>query len=240
MIKIKKIVILLFCFVQILYSATAEQIENYLSLSRSDAQLINIEQVFDSMRGDEDNSTQEINQIYTHYLEEHLSSNELEELLELYRIPIMQRYVIEMDIGEIPTSEMNSFLNSLKENPLSTERSEIVEKILEQIIDEKQILAFYASMTQRYRQKNNKENNESKKITQQEKNFLNMMKTSEKNSLLYGTQVLSIEEMQELDQALHSSIISKVKKVESNALIHVMNTFIQNMVSKPKDSNESN
>ena len=67
-----------------------------------------------------------------------------------------------------------------------------------------------------------------------------MMKESAKNSLLYGTQVLSIEEMNELNTALKSSIISKVTKVESEAMIHVMDSFITNMVSKPKSIPKEN
>ena len=240
--NIMRIIITLVCSIHVLSSATSEQIENYLSLSKADAELIAIEQVFDNMRADEDNTSQEINQIYTLYLEEHLSSNELEELLALYRTPIMQRFVTEMDIGEIPIDEMKEFLKTLEENPLSTERTDIIENILKHTINEEQILSFYSSMTQRYQPKNKKsnENNKTKEINKQEQKFLDIMKESAKNNLLYGTQVLSIEEMNELDDALKSSIISKAKKVESEAMIHVMDSFIKNIVAKPKVVQESN
>jgi len=66
-------------FSSLLFSASSEQIEQYLSISKEDAQLVSMEQVFDGMRQNqerEDNNTQEINQIYRGYLEAHLSSNE--------------------------------------------------------------------------------------------------------------------------------------------------------------------
>jgi len=228
----------------LLFSASSDQIEQYLSLSKADAQLVAIEQVFDSMRQKqerEDNNTQEINQIYRNYLEEHLSSNEVEKLLELYRTPIMQRYVVEMDMGEIPKSEMQNFLKTIEEEPLSTERLDIIEDILEHTIDDKQILAFYKSMTQRYQKKSDKEadKNSTKEPTKEEQRYLDMMKQGTKNSLLYGTQVFSIEEMKELDNALKSSILSKASKVESEAMVHVMNEFIQGITSQPKDSNST-
>ena len=228
----------------LLFSASSEQVEQYLTVSKADAQLVAIEQVFDSMRQKqerEDNNTQEINQIYRNYLEEHLSSNEIEKLLELYRTPIMQRYVVEMDMGEIPRSEMQNFLKTIEEEPLSTERLDIIENILEHTIDDKQILAFYKSMTQRYQKKSDKETdrNSTKEPTKEEQRYLDMMKQGTRNSLLYGTQVFSIEEMKELDNALKSSILSKASKVESQAMVHVMNGFIQGITSQPKDSNST-
>ena len=226
-----------------LFSATSEQVDQYLSISKADSELIAIEQVFDSMRADEDNTSQEINQLYSLYLEEHLSSKELEELLELYRTPIMQRFVVEMEMGGVPADEMQIFLNSLKEEPLSSERKDIIENILKHTVDEEQILAFYKSMTQRYRPKIEKKSND-KNITQkpskQEESFLKMMKKDAKESLLYGTQVLSMEEMKELNTALKSSIISKASKVESQAMIHVMDAFIQGIVAKPKKKEDEN
>ena len=243
MINHKRITLTLLCSIQLLFAATSEQIEEYLSISKADRELIEIEQAFDSMRKAEDNSSQEISQIYELYLEEHLSSNEIEELLTLYRTPIMQRYVVEMDMVDIPKEEMETFLLSLKENPLSTERSEIINNILKHTIDEKQIVAFYKSMTQRYQPKNKKINNDknkTKEVDNKEEKFLNMMKRSAKNNLLYGTQVLSLEEMNELDTALESSILTKVLKVESDAMIHVMNTFIQGISSEPIKEEEAN
>jgi len=224
-------------FSSLLFSASSEQIEQYLSISKADAQLVSIEQVFDSMRQNqerEDNNSQEINQIYRKYLEEHLSSNELEELLALYRTPIMQRYVVEME-SSISKEDMSAFLKDLEENPLTTERLDIVDNILKLTVKEDEILAFYKSMTQRYRKASKKsDNNQTIKPTKQEQQYVEMVKEGSKNELLYGLQVLSIEEMKELKSALESAVISKASKIESEAMIHVMNQFIQGITSKPQ------
>ena len=222
-------------FSSLLFSASSEQIEQYLSISKADAQLVSIEQVFDSMRQNqerEDNNSQEINQIYRKYLEEHLSSNELEELLALYRTPIMQRYVVEME-SSISKEDMSAFLKDLEENPLTTERLDIVDNILKLTVKEDEILAFYKSMTQRYRQPS-KDENKSKEPTKQEQQYVEMVKEGTKNELLYGLQVLSIEEMKELKSALKSAVISKASKIEGDAMIYVMNEFIQGITSKPQ------
>ena len=244
----KKITLLLTSLLCLSWSATQEQVMNYLSLSKADRELIEIEQVFDNMRQNldtEDNSSNEINQRYSEYLQEHLSDNEMEELIQLYQTPIMQRFVTEMDLVDIPQEEMENFLLSLKEEPLEGERQDIIDEIVKLTVKDEEVINFYKSMTQRYgsRQKEkspntNKENN-STQYTPQEQQFLEGMKKGAKNALLYGTQVLGMEEMSELRQALKSSIISKASNVESEAMIDVMDNFIQNIRSKPKENNST-
>ena len=43
-----------------------------------------------------------------------------------------------------------------------------------------------------------------------------------------------MQEMSELKDAIKSSIFKKIKRVENEALIKIMNNFIQRIVSKPK------
>ena len=244
----KQIIFLILWGLTALMGASTEQILQYLSLSHSDQQLISIEQVFDSMRqrqeqnesSESNESTSQVSVVYQDYLEEHLSSNEIEEMLVLYRIPAMERYVSDVKTLVINDDDMNAFLESLKEEPLSNEREEIIDEIVSKLINEKLQLNFYRSMMQRYTQKadsnttkRDKENNETK-MTPREKRFVESMKKSAKNRLLYGTQVFSLEEMKELRKAIGSSIFSKVKKVENEALIQIMNDYIRGVASKPK------
>ena len=244
----KQILFLILFGMATLIGATTEQILQYLSLSQSERQVIAIEQVFDSMRQQQEQneskesneSTSQVGIVYQEYLEEHLSSHEIEEMLALYRIPAMERYVSEVKTLTINDDDMNAYLESLKETPLSTERENIIDEIVSKVINEKLQLDFYRSMMQRYVQKedNNStkksdDNNETK-TTPQEQSFVDNMKKSAKNRLLYGTQVFSLEEMKELRKAIGSSIFSKVKKVENKALISIMNDYIQGVVSKPK------
>jgi hypothetical protein len=45
-----------------------------------------------------------------------------------------------------------------------------------------------------------------------------------------------MEEMHELKKGIESSIFQKIKRVENEALVQIMNDFIQGIVSKPKRS----
>ena len=231
----------------LLFASTSKQVEAYLSLSHADRELIEIELMFDSMKNSletkEDNSSKEMAQVYQEYLETHISKNEMDKLLELYRTPIMRRYVVEMDTIEIPKEEMNSFLNSLEETPLSSERMDIIDNLVTSLFDEESLLKFYDTMTQRYRSKKseNRKTSTDKEPSKQEKAFLKSMKEGLKNELLYGTQVLSMEEMKELNSTMKKGIMLKVSKIESEALSSIMNQFIQRITSdiKKKDDNQS-
>lgn len=244
----KKTLFLLIITFHSLFAATSQEILNYLSLSHSEQEVLSIEQVFDSMRQSQENnesnaSTSDVTIVYQEYLEEHLSSNEISEALVLYRTPIMERYVSEVKNFNINQDDMDAFLAFLKEVPLPSEREDIVNEIVNIIINKALQINFYRSMMQRYPQ-NSESNNSSKdednesSMTPREESYVNSMKKSEKEHLLYGSQVFSIEEMTELRTAMKSSIFKKIKRVENEALVQIMNNFIQGIVSEPKQKEE--
>jgi len=240
-----KIIILLTLCTNLIFSATSEQVDQYMGLSHSDRVLMEIEKMFsnlsESMETSDENRSNELTLDYQIYIGKHISDNEMDELLTLYRKPIMQQYVNEMDMVEIPKEEMTDFLNALKENPLSTERQEIVDELLKTIVNEELLLNFYTNMMQRYQVKDDnnqtkkRESNSSKKIrTKEEQQFIDIMKSGIRQDILYGTQVLSLEEMKKINNIMQSSIMRKITKIENEAIIEIMNNFIKSIVSKPK------
>jgi len=235
----KKILLLFILSFQTLFSASTEEILEYLSLSHSEQEVISIAQVFDSMRQSSENnesnaSTTDVVIVYQEYLEEHLSSHEINDILSLYRLPIMNRYVSEVKNFTINQDDMKAFLGSLEEEPLLSEHEEIVDDIVDTLINKELQLNFYRSMMQRYSENNNSSDNNKSKITPREEGYVNSMKKSAKERILYGSQVFSLEEMQALKDAIDSSIFKKIKRVENEALVKIMNDFIQGIVSKPK------
>ena len=233
----KKTLLTLIFSASLLLSATTEEISQYLSLSHSEEQIISIEQVFEMMRQQQksresNQSTTQTTILYQNYLEEHLSSNEIEKVLALYRLPVMERYVAEIKNLDINQEDMDAFLESLKEEPLTSEREDIVDAIVKNLVNEELQLNFYRSMMQRYQP--TPADNNSSKMSKREEGYINSMKASAKNHLLYGSQILSMEEMGELKDALSSSIFQKVKRVENEALVQIMNSYIQGVLSEPK------
>ena len=240
-----KTLLLLSIMFQTLFAATHEEIVNYLTLSHSEQEVVSMAQVFDSMRQTQENnesnaSTTDAETLYQEYLETHISSNEIANLLTLYRSPIMNRYVAEVKNFNINEEDMDAFLASLKDEPILSEREDIIDDIVKVVINEKLQLNFYRSMMQRYSENNNTSKNSDNNMTKREKSYVESMKKAAKNRLLYGSQVFSLEEMHELKDAIESSIFKKIKRVENEALVQIMNDFIGNIVSKPKVPKEKN
>lgn len=238
-----KIIIITALSFHLLFSATSEQVDQYMSLSHSDRALIEIEQMFEnltqSIENSESNQSTETTLAYEIYIGKHISEDEMKDLLAIYRKPVMQRYVVEMDTTEIPQEEMKEFLLSLEENPISTERMDIINEIIEHTLDEEVMLNFYKSMMQRYLVKDNnntKETDSSKKSVpnSDEQEFIDLMKEATREELLYGTQVLSMEEMQEISNIFSSTLMNRITKVESQAVIQIMDDFIKLIILKPK------
>lgn len=240
----KKFILISILTLQTLFAASSEEVLEYLSLSHSEQDVLAIEQVFNSMRQTQENndsneSTTQVSIVYQEYLEEHISSNEIAKILALYRLPIMSRYVSEVVTFNINKEDMDAFLDALKEEPLSSEREDIVDEIVDSLVNEELQLNFYRSMMQRYPESNvSRETNDSieneKSMSPREKRYVDGMKKSSKEALLYGTQVFSKQEMSELREAINSSIFQKIKRVESEALVGIMDNFIQGIVSQPK------
>ena len=245
----KKVLILFLLTIQTLFSSSTEEILDYLSLSHSEQEVLGIEQVFNSMRQSQENnesnaSTTQVSIVYQEYLEDHISSNEISKLLTLYRLPIMNRYVAEVKNFTINQDDMDAFLASLEEEALLTEREEIVDGIVKVLINEELQLNFYRSMMQRYSEDNSStttknEDNNTSNISPREESYVNAMKKSAKEKLLYGSQVFSLEEMNELKNAIESSIFKKIKRVENEALVQIMNDFIEGIISEPKRKKET-
>ncbi len=234
-----KYILFLLLTTKTLFAASSQEILDYLSLSHSEQQVLEIEEVFNSMRqtqerNESNESTSEVSIVYQEYLEEHLSSNEVQEILALYRLPIMNRYVSEVKNFTVNKEDMEAFLASLEEEPLSTEREDIVDDIVEVVVNEELQLNFYRSMMQRYGDNNQSKEGNATKMTEREKSFVESMKKSAKEHLLYGSQTFSLQEMNELKDAIDSSIFKKIKRVENEALVEIMNNFIQGILSKPK------
>jgi len=235
----KKVILLFAITLQTLLATTHEEIVNYLTLSHSEEEVVSMAQLFDSMRQTQENnesnaSTTDVETRYQEYLETHLSSNEIAQLLTLYHSPIMNRYVTEVKNFTINQEDMDAFLASLKNEPILSEREDIIDDIIQVVINEKLQLNFYRSMMQRYRKKRSSSQNSDNNMSKREKSYVDSMKKEAKNRLLYGSQVFSLEEMHELKSAIESTIFKKIKRVENEALVQIMNDFIQNIVSKPK------
>ena len=229
----KKTLLLLLLSFELLFSATPKQIDEYISLSKSDRDLLEIEQMIDQMLpSDSSKNTETIEIKFHEYLEKNLSEQEAIELNKLYRNPLFT-VLIDMD-PDMPEEELLEFNRTLQENPLSTERMELNNKIIDGMFNEEMIEYMVVKMqnliAKQFRIPDSNLTKEDKK------EMLSTMTEALRIPLLYQTQTLSIEELKDLESLSNSALVVKTNKVVLHATLYAMEGFfhdiVQNMINK--------
>ena len=224
----KKILLLLSLSLGILFSATPKQVDEYISLSKSDRDLLEIEQMLDKMLPSDSSKNSESVEIkFREYLEKNLSEEEAIELNKLYRNPLFS--VLNDIDSDMPEEELMEFNNTLKETPLSTERMELNNKILDSMIDEDIIEYTVVKMQNLVAKKFGIESDVN--LTKEDKKLmLSSMKEEIRLPLLYQTQTLGIDELKELEELSNSAIVLKTNKIVLRATLYSIEDFLDDMV----------
>jgi len=227
--KMKKTILSLILFIQVGFSATPEQLEEYLMISQADRDLIEMEQMMEGfLPSGSTKNTEMISIRFNEYLEKNLSEDELTELIELYHNPLLQ--ILRETNSEIPDEELKEFNLSIQETPLSTERLDLNQNIIKNMFDDEDLKNLLYGLESKISEIFGQEK-ESQSITKEdEKAFIKEMREELKLPMLYTTQVLSMEELTELKELTDISILKKANKVELKASMYAMENFLEEMM----------
>ena len=225
----KKTILSLILFIQVGFSATPEQLEEYLMISQADRDLIEMEQMMEGfLPSGSTKNTEMISIRFNEYLEKNLSEDELTELIELYHNPLLQ--ILRETNSEIPDEELKEFNLSIQETPLSTERLDLNQNIIKNMFDDEDLKNLLYGLESKISEIFGQEK-ESQSITKEdEKAFIKEMREELKLPMLYTTQVLSMEELTELKELTDISILKKANKVELKASMYAMENFLEEMM----------
>jgi len=225
----KKILLNLIVLVQLSFSATSEQVAEYIMVSQADRDLIDMQKMVEEMTpSDSSKSTELIASRFSEYLEKNLSNKEVSELIKLYKNPLLQTL---RELGtDLPEEELNEFNLSIQENPLSSERLDLNKQIIENMFDDEDL----KNMLQGFEEKLLKttgESKENKLFTEEDEKALLVETRSElKLPMLYTTQTLSMEELSELKDLTDTSLIKKANKIEFNGTMYAIEEFLVEMM----------
>jgi len=222
---------------QVAFSATPEQVKQYIMLSKSDRDLIEMEQMIDKMLPpDSTKNTEKIEILFQEYLEKNLSENEMTELIKLLKNPLLQElYAMDSDL---PEAELKEFNLSLTENPLSSERLELNEKLVKNLFDAEDMQMLITGFQTKIMEKIGLEN-EDVNISKEEQNeMLTAMREELKLPMLYTTQTMSIDELKELLEITNMSIVKKSNKVVLKASMYALENFMIEMINSAMQNQE--
>jgi len=225
----KKILLILLLLIQVTFSATPEQVKQFIMLSKSDRDLTEMEQMIDKiLPPDSTKNTEKIEILFQEYLEKNLSEDEMTELIKLLKNPLIQE-LYSMD-SDLPESELNEFNLSLSENPLSTERLELNEKLIENMFDVEDMQMIITSFQNKLMKRMGLKPEENKISKEQQKELITAMREELKLPMLYTTQTMSLDELKDLLKITDMSIMKKANKVVLKASMFALDSFLVELI----------
>ena len=236
----KKILFLLGVISSTMFAATPEQVDRYLLLSHSDEQLANLETQFTQMQnrivGDDGNITEYDTQMLTirfkEKLQEEISDNEMDDILQNYKNPTLLKFVYETSGGIDDPNALRQYLSQIKTDPASKERIKIVEKINEVYSNKDGLTELYKSMFEPFIQKMIPGKKDPKKMKEMEKKYLDSMKEVYKMQLLYSTRDFTKEELDELLKVMKTPAMNHEIRATYGAIAYAMKDFMHTMVNR--------
>ena len=226
----KKTLLSLILLIQLSFSATPEQVAQYIMLSEADHELIEMSQIIEEIiPPNSAKSTAIISIRFNEYLTKNFTEDEMDELIKLYKNPLLE-VLRELDY-KIPIEELQEFNLSIQKSPLSKKHLDLNKKIIINMFDEEDLKNIRYGLQEKVSEVFGGEQ-ESDLITKEEEEIL-LQKMREELTLplLYATQTLSMKELTELYELTNKSILKKANKVVIKGRMYTIEYFLKDILS---------
>ena len=231
-------------FIQVLFAATLEQVEQYLSVSNAEEELLTLESDFSAMQNgfSQDNNAsknetydmQMLSLRFKEYIQRNLSENEMEEVLQSYKNVIFLQFIsATTDKSRVDNNETERYLNTLKENPENAVRVDLVEKINSEINNKDSMIVMFDELMKPLMQNakgGDKLDEESMK--KRRESYMKSMIEASKNETLYATKDFSIEELEKLLEVAQTPAIGYEMKTVYGATAYALKEFFLSLASR--------
>ena len=230
-------------FIQVLFAATLEQVEQYLSISNAEEELLLLESQFSAMQNGfsqdnnaSENETYEMQMLslrFKEYIQTHLSENEMAEVLQSYKNVIFLQFISATSVNNADNNETENYINTLKENPEASVRIELVEKINSEINNkESMVLMFDELMKPLMQNAKGGDKLDDEYMKQRRESYMKTMIESSNNETLYATKDFSIEELEKLLEVAQTPAIGYEMKAVYGATAYALKDFFLSMASR--------
>ena len=237
----KKTLLSIILLSTLLFSATAEQVEQYLSVSYSEEQLIELEQQFSMMqnnlnKNDENTSSYDMQMLpirFREYLQKELSENEMDEIIKQYRNVLLMRFISAQNDSEYDPKEAESYVENLKKDSDAAVRIELAEKIGEALYNKESIGILFDNLIKPLMQNSiggGKLNEKSMK--QSRENYIKMMIKTGKTETIYASKDFTVEELDELLQIVNTPVMERESKAVFGATAYALEEFFLSIANR--------
>jgi hypothetical protein len=226
---------------QLLFCATSKQVEEYLTLSNAEVELLSLEAGFSSMQSsfskisDGNTSTYDMQLLsirFRDFLERNLSEDEMDEILENYRHIVLLQFVHASQM-RVDNNTSEAYIAALKDNSEETKRVSLVKEISEKLYSKEAMGIMFDGLMKPLM--NNAKGGDTLDDKFMKKSQENYIKKSMKNGLdeiLFITREFSIEDLKELLVIAKSSAMNHEVKAVHGATAHALQDFFISMSSR--------
>ena len=219
-----------------LFAATPEQVDRYLSVSNADEQLLELESQFSQMQ-------ENINRISTEndpesydmqmlpirfkaYLQKNISEDEMEQILKLYKNVILLQFV-SATVDEMPDAKtVEAYVKTLKSDPESGTRIDLVKKITSQMYDKSSMALMFDKLIKPLMLNAPGGDRLDPKVLEKSRDiYLKRMVKETQDEVLYATRDFTMDELEKLEKISHEPAISIETKAVFGATAYALEAF---------------
>ena len=235
-----KLLILLFS-VQLLFAATPAQIEEYLSVSSAEEELLELQSNFSAMQNSfskDANSTvntydmQLLTVRFKEYLERSLSQSEMDEILQNYNKMVYLQFTSNM-MYTPDKNETDSYLFTLEEDETLQERLKILEEISKVLNKKKNMTIMFDELMLPLLQ-NAKGGKSLKKeaINVRRSSYVKAMQENARKATLFNLKAFSIDDLHTLLEVIKNTASNHERKAVYGATAYALKEFFLSLASR--------
>ena len=239
----KKILLTLTLLTHFSFSATPEQVEQYLSVSNAEEQLIAMQEQYSTMQNQFTKDTNTSGKTYDmqmlsirfkDYIQRHLSENEMEEVLESYRNVILLQFIsAESNIKNLDKNETSVYLERLKANPEAGTRIEVIQKISKALYSKEAMLIMFDDLLiPMMRNSMGSEKINDDMLKEMKKNYIKEMSKSANDATLITCKDFTMEELDSLLEIAQTPSIEHEVKAVFGAMSYALKEFFMSLSSR--------
>ncbi len=234
-----KKLILLTILIQFLFGASPQQVEQYIMVSNSEEELLELESQFSQMQNgfsqdaNESYDMQLVSLRFKDYIERNLSEDEMTEVLEHYKNVLFLQYSSALVEEEYDQNESDTYISKLEKSEEFADRVELLDELSHILNNKEHIATFYDELLKPMMQgsvggtKLDDEYFKESRDKYQEGAISDARKIT-----MYATRDFSMEELEELLEFSKRSSVDMEVKVVLSATAFALKDFFLSLSSR--------
>jgi len=243
----KKILLALTLLTHLSFAATPEQVEQYLSVSNAEEELLALQSQFSAMQNaintkTKENNASEVNNYdmqmlsirFKDYLQKHLSEDEMTKVLENYKNVVLLQFVAaSSEAQNHDQNETSTYVKKLKNDPESATRIDLVEKISKALYNKEAMTIMFDGLMKPLMENGiGGQKIDDAMLKPMKENYLKMMIEASKNETLFASKDFTMQELEELLKIAKTPAIDHETKAVFGATAYSLKEFFMSLASR--------